>query len=175
MNDRLTSLLSNVNQHSHSWDISVLKNRPWNSVNKAMCVVKGRGHIVGSATNWFTSFFVSHQSALASLWYSYFKISPWKSKARVMTKLKTDGNNMLYAPLAQSSVLCPTVIRSYIDLTSLDMFVYHEWRLLLQSFVPWQYSTTCNMSFHDQHQYGSTWLRFVFCLWQENTISCQIA
>ena len=67
----------------------------------------------------------------------------------------------------------PTVIRCYIDLTSLDMFVYHEWLLLLQSFVPWKCSTAWHMSFHDQHRYGSTWLRFVFCLWQENTISCQ--
>ena len=56
---------------------------------KAMCVVKGQGHIVGSATKLFTYFFFLHQSALLFLRYSYLKIWPWKSKVKVMTKVKT--------------------------------------------------------------------------------------
>ena len=45
---------------------------------RAKHVVKGQGDIIGSATNGFTSF-------------SFLKIWPWKSKVKVMAKVKADS------------------------------------------------------------------------------------
>ena len=50
-------------------------------MDKAMCEVKGHGHIV------------SHQSAMPFLRYSYLKILPWKSKVKVMANVKINGYN----------------------------------------------------------------------------------
>ena len=58
MNDWLLSLLFSVNQPSHSWDTAIFffLILPWKSMVKAMHMIKGQGHNVGSATNRFTSF-----------------------------------------------------------------------------------------------------------------------
>ena len=84
---------------------------PWKSMVKVMCVVKGQGHVWPSnfkgqdygqgQTHWshlrpevqsICLLFVSWQSDHFWLRYSKFHIWPWKSKVKVMAKVKPDGH-----------------------------------------------------------------------------------
>ena len=90
---------------------SYFKIWPWKSMVKAMCVVKGQGHIwpwkfkgqghSQGQTHWshlmpgyqsICLLFVSWQSDHFWLRYSKFHICPWKCMVKVMTKVKSDGH-----------------------------------------------------------------------------------
>ena len=93
---------------------SYFKIWPWKSMVKVMCVVKGQGHIWPSnfkgqdygqgQTHWshlrpgvqsICLLFVSWQSDHFWLRYWKFHIWPWKSKVKVMAKVKPDGHSAL--------------------------------------------------------------------------------
>ena len=76
---------------------------PWKSMVKVICVVKGQGHIWPSKfkgqgysqvqTHWsHLRPGVSRQSDHFWLRYNKFYIWPWKSKVKVMAKVKPDGH-----------------------------------------------------------------------------------
>ena len=90
---------------------SYFKIWPWKSMAKVMCVVKGQGHVWPSnfkgqdygqgQTHWshlrpgvqsICLLFVSWQSDHFWLRYRKFHIWPWKSKVKVMAKIKPDGH-----------------------------------------------------------------------------------
>ena len=90
MNDRHISLLLNVNWPSHSWDMAnqhfTLKIHIWGHA----CDQRLRLHCwLGNLLIYFL--FISHQSALPFLRYSYLENCPWNSKVKVMVKVKPGG------------------------------------------------------------------------------------
>ena len=83
----------------------------WKSLIKAMCAVKGQGHIwswkfqgqghgqgqthwshLRPGVQWICLLFISWQSDHFLLRYSKFHIWPWKFKVKVMAKVKSDGH-----------------------------------------------------------------------------------
>ena len=59
---------------------------------KAMHVIKGQGHIVGTAIYWFTSFsfHINPRPAIPEI--QLFKNLPLKNKVKIIAKVKPDGH-----------------------------------------------------------------------------------
>ena len=89
MNDRHPACLFNVNQPSHYWVMAVSK---FDDENQC------QGHACGQRSHcWLSNqsidfLFVSQKSTLTFLRYKQLKIWPWKSKVKVMTRVKTNGS-----------------------------------------------------------------------------------